>query len=323
LDISVVIPLYNKELYIRRTIESVLSQNTPPKEILVIDDGSTDGSAVEVQKILDARVRLIHQQNSGECAARNRGVAEAKHDLVAFLDADDEWKPDFITHIQRLYLNFPGCGAYATAYEIIQPGGSIFHYPIGEVPPSPWIGIIPNFFRMIQISVPFFPSSIAIPKKVFREIGGFPEGVKRGGDIVMWIKLAVQYSIAYSPSHQVTYHTEADNRACVIFPSDDMPAYIKIMREMLKNQAVPMDFLGDFKDYYAHLIIHKAKELVKSGNSRSARALLADVRDNRRHRLEWIRWYLISFVPFQLIPFLNNIRSRFFPKIKLVSGKGK
>ena len=118
MKISVIIPLYNKEKYIQRTITSALNQETLADEILVIDDGSTDQSAHKVREIQDPRVRLIQQPNAGECAARNRGLEEARNKLVALLDADDEWKPGFLTHIQRLYRNFPDCGIYATAFNI-------------------------------------------------------------------------------------------------------------------------------------------------------------------------------------------------------------
>ena len=108
-SISVVIPLYNKERYIHRAVESVLSQKIAPDEVIIVDDGSTDGGAREVKKISDFRIRLVQQSNSGECAARNRGIDEARNELVAFLDADDEWKPDFLAQIHRLMNNFPDC----------------------------------------------------------------------------------------------------------------------------------------------------------------------------------------------------------------------
>ena len=86
---SIIIPLYNKELSVGNTIHSVLNQRFQDFEVLVVNDGSTDNSAKAVEKINDARIRLITQTNVGVSAARNRGITEAKFEWIAFLDSDD------------------------------------------------------------------------------------------------------------------------------------------------------------------------------------------------------------------------------------------
>ena len=88
-DISVVIPLYNKEKEIACTLRSVLAQTSQPLEIIVVDDGSTDGGAEVVRAIGSPLVRLVRQSNAGVCAARNRGIAESTGEYIALLDADD------------------------------------------------------------------------------------------------------------------------------------------------------------------------------------------------------------------------------------------
>ena len=90
-DISVIIPLYNKAASIRRTLRSVVEQRVQPREIIVVDDGSTDGSAEIVQSLNAPLVRLLRQQNQGVSAARNRAMAEASGRWVALLDGDDVW----------------------------------------------------------------------------------------------------------------------------------------------------------------------------------------------------------------------------------------
>ncbi|MGB8214200.1 MAG: glycosyltransferase family 2 protein [Anaerolineales bacterium] len=302
MNISVVIPLYNKEEYVYTAISSVLNQTVQPAEIVVVDDGSTDNSVNEVMKIKDARIHLKRQLNSGVSMARNRGVLEAQYDLVAFLDADDEWKPDFLFHIQRLYNNFPDCGAYATAYEISEEDGSRGFPRLAEIPPAPWIGIIPNLFKLMQDGLPFLPSSVAMPKTVFQHLKGFPEGIKQGEDKILWTCLGMAYPIAYSPSYQVVYHKEPINRACRTFEPE--PAAANFIEGMLKNQGAPPALSQDLKDYYASLIIQKAQLSVKEGYTQWARHLLGRIKQNRKYRAQWTWWYIWSFVPYS---FTKNV----------------
>jgi glycosyltransferase involved in cell wall biosynthesis len=91
--ISAVIPAYNREATVETAIRSVLWQTVPPLEVIVVDDGSTDATAARVEAIADPRVKLVRQANGGISAARNRGIAEAAGDWVAFQDSDDEWLP--------------------------------------------------------------------------------------------------------------------------------------------------------------------------------------------------------------------------------------
>lgn len=146
-SISVVIPLFNKRNCIGHTIRSALNQTVPCGEIIVVDDGSTDGGHRVVESIRDARIRLFRQENQGPSAARNKGIEAAQGDLIAFLDVDDEWKPWFLDSILRLWAKYPEAGAYAAAYEIQEPDGHVYRRSYREIPPPPWEGIIPNYFR--------------------------------------------------------------------------------------------------------------------------------------------------------------------------------
>lgn len=307
--ISVVIPLYNKEKSISRTIRSVQNQTEQRFELIVVNDGSTDNSVSVVQSLLDSG-RIINQENAGVSAARNRGVLEANTDLIAFLDADDEWKPGFLNYILRLRNNFPDCGAYATFYETIQTNGRVSYPLLNEIPPEPWIGILPNLFQILQGCIPFYPSSIAIPKKVFNNLGGFPVGVNRGEDGMMWIRLGVNYPIAYSPARQAIYHQDAENRVCMTIPNDGDEARIQLMEKMLEDNEVSVDLMNSFIDYYGYINIHKAVNLIKEGQSKLAREYLSKVKQSKKYHRIYQWWYLCSLIPFPLITILSKFRSK-------------
>ena len=104
---SIVIPLYNKELSISNTIQSVLDQTFQNFEIVIVNDGSTDNSVKEVEEFDDKRIRLIHQKNQGVSAARNRGIEEAKYEWVAFLDADDLWMKEHLEEYAKVVIENP------------------------------------------------------------------------------------------------------------------------------------------------------------------------------------------------------------------------
>src|ERR1700680_3290107 len=98
-SVSVVVPLYNKARYIARSLDSIARQTFQDFEVLVIDDGSTDGGGAIAAATGDCRLRVVAQQNRGVGAARNRGITEGTGNLVAFLDADDTWEPAFLEAI--------------------------------------------------------------------------------------------------------------------------------------------------------------------------------------------------------------------------------
>lgn len=112
--VSVVIPCYNAEHFIGETIQSVLRQTRPVNEVIVVDDGSTDDSARTAESF-GHPVRVVRQSNKGECGARNRGIKEAKGNMIAFVDADDLWHPEKI-QLQLAYLDkHPEVGAVITS----------------------------------------------------------------------------------------------------------------------------------------------------------------------------------------------------------------
>ena len=102
--ISVIIPLYNKETSIRRSVESVLTQSFQNTELIIVDDGSTDSSAEIVRNINDSRIRLIEQENGGPSKARNTGIKHARGDWFVFLHADDVLVPNAVSLFHKLSL---------------------------------------------------------------------------------------------------------------------------------------------------------------------------------------------------------------------------
>ena len=119
---SVIMPLYNKAPYVRKAVESVVGQTCRDWELVVVDDGSSDGSGEVVAGVADARIRIIRQENAGVGAARNRGVAESSAPYICFLDADDWWEPTFLEEMTGMIERNPNAGIYGTSYYIVKNG---------------------------------------------------------------------------------------------------------------------------------------------------------------------------------------------------------
>jgi hypothetical protein len=196
--ISIVMPLYNKEAEVKRSVESVLAQTFTEFELIVVNDGSTDRGAELVRGFADDRIKVYDQDNQGVSAARNKGIDVASSDLIAFLDGDDLWEPDFLKSIILLKKNFPICSVFATCYSYLEDDGAIRYPVLNGLPQNPWKGILEDYFTVASLSdPPLWTSAVAVKRDTIREIGGFPLGMKSGEDLLTWARLAVRQKIAY------------------------------------------------------------------------------------------------------------------------------
>lgn len=196
--ISVIIPLYNKKDSIATALDSVLAQSYQDFEVVVVDDGSADEGATVVEGYTDPRIRLIRQPNAGVSAARNRGIDEARGEFVAFLDADDEWMPEFLEEIVALQREFPDCRAQATTYVQCQNGNKE-NIVLNKLPFLGERGVLTNYFEVASCShPPVWTSAVCIERALLMEIGCFPLGIKSGEDLLTWARIAVRTQWAYS-----------------------------------------------------------------------------------------------------------------------------
>ena len=199
MKISVVIPLYNKKEQVAQAIASVMAQTLLPMEIVVVNDGSTDGSELVVEALTNPLIRLIHQENGGVSAARNKGIEMAQGDWIAFLDADDQWKPTFLETMQQLAKTYPQCKVLASSYELQDYRGIRKPAILHKIPFVVEHGILSNYFEVASCShPPIHSSGIMVQIQAIKSIGGFPVGVKSGEDLLTWARLAAITKIAYS-----------------------------------------------------------------------------------------------------------------------------
>ena len=287
IDVSVVIPLFNKERYIKRALNSILNQTIQSFEIIVIDDGSTDRGGDIVREFRDSRIQLNRQENKGVSAARNSGILLACAGLVSFLDADDEWKPEFLETIFQLKKNFPEAGIFATAYKIKDIKGLIKRIDFEGIPRYPWMGILKDYFLSARLYTPFCSSSLAISKNVFEDVGQFKEGVNLGEDLDMWLRIALKYPIAYSNSILAIYHYDSENRLSTSGFTTNVPFYLNALNA-LSSQTNPQIIKGNLYEFLARHQILAASHCLKAGNRQNALAILETIQDTKRFRWQWL-----------------------------------
>ena len=193
--ISVVIPVYNKEKFIENTIYSVLNQTLSDFELIIVDDSSTDKSLSIIDSIKDKRIKTYSIKNSGVSKSRNYGVEKSSSNLIAFLDADDLWKNNHLEQLYKLYLENPNCGMYAMSYI---KNINFKSYKKSYFGLSNFSGILENFFTSSSVDCIASSSSVMIPLNVFKKINGFNENLKKREDTALWIKIALNYKIAFS-----------------------------------------------------------------------------------------------------------------------------
>lgn len=190
---SVVIPLYNKQNYIAATLQSVLAQTFTDFEVIVVNDVSTDNSLTVAKSITDERIRIVsHEKNSGLSASRNTGISNSNAAYVAFLDADDIWKPEFLEKIHGLIVNYPEADLFGTNYNEIYPGNIIIQHPF-----SIKTGIVTDFFQKEINQHIYCYSSVCIRKKAIQKIGLFNESINMGEDVDFNVRANLVSKLAY------------------------------------------------------------------------------------------------------------------------------
>ena len=296
--ISVVMPLYNKEAEVERALRSVVEQSLAPGEIIVVDDGSTDGSRAIVERIIaehpEAGIRLITQPNSGVSAARNRGIAEAKGDYIALLDADDMWLTGYIAEVCRLMEYYPEADAYATAFDIVNGTQRV----AAPVPATE--GYINIAEEALLRRYPIIPSTATLRREAVLRAGGFPVGMRIGEDQWLWVRMVQQGAkFCFSPMSLVRYSRTASNRSASIYRAEHST-------HTLEELYTPN---GDatLNEYIARIAIGKAITQSVRGGTEDARHAAEVFAYTTRSRRQLRRLRLLNALPKALRPVVDSL----------------
>lgn len=214
ISISAVIPAYNAEKYIARTLNSVLSQTVPVREIVVVDDGSTDATAGVVRSFGEA-VTLIQQPNAGVSAARNTGIRAAKGDWIAFLDADDEWLPEKIElQVELLHRNSDLMWVTGNYRECLcdQQRQATHTDPHRCAELLKGKEYYESYLDAVQVYEWGHTDCMCIRKSVFGEVGLFNTQLPVAEDLDLWLRIAYRYpKVGFVSQPLAVYHLTVTN----------------------------------------------------------------------------------------------------------------
>ncbi|MEO8722135.1 MAG: glycosyltransferase family A protein [Sphingobium sp.] len=210
--ISVVIPLYNKIDYVEECIKSVLSQEFLPVEILVVDDGSDDGSLQKVKSIHSDLIRIIPTDSpqSGPSIARNMGVQNANSDWIAFLDADDLWEKSYLKAIAQILTDNSDKISYIFSPWLLKSSNDIKKsFVVKDAGADPFF----DFERFLQTWIdekqcPMWTSATVVKKQDFINCGGFPVKYRRAEDKIAWLRIAKDGIGYYNPLPLAIYNID-------------------------------------------------------------------------------------------------------------------
>lgn len=273
---SVVLPVYNKEDYIESAIASVRAQNYPYWELIVVDDGSTDSSAIKVFTIADAdsRVKMISQRNRGVSSARNAGIRNAQFDEICFLDADDAWKPDHLSVLNDLADRYPRSAMLFTQCLVVKDG-----VERGD----PWFkatfeetGLLHSYCQAMAKSPNIINSSnVCIRKSVAGNELSFNENDSVGEDLDVWLRVSRVSPVAFCSRGCALYNRDttqnARTRNAVHFPR----GYFETITKLLGDDAVSAEDKAALYHVRDRKMVAYVFSLLSCGERKRARTVLA------------------------------------------------
>lgn len=303
--ISVAVPLFNKQDYVGDSLASVARQSFSGYEIIVVDDGSTDDGASAVRALNLPNLKLIKQANAGVSAARNRCLAEASAEFVAFLDADDIWREDHLRHLWELHLACPDARLLANSFLEVS---SLANRSVTSGPAT-YRGVTDFIAEAAEGRSWVFTSAAMVHRRTCLSLDGFRVGESRGEDIDLWIRMGLEFPVAIS-DYVGCFYRRVDNSLTTSRPILEPDVAMRGIAEILKrNDDLAIGRKRNLKELYNRIAIANATDCLAMGERKAARKFLTLASDTQISRRRWNLIWLLSLLPSSVVVGLSKVRN--------------
>ena len=299
---SVIIPAYNAEEFIETSVNSVLSQTYRDFELIIVDDGSQDGTYKKIAQYNDNRIKYVYQENGGVSSARNKGICTSNGEFICFLDSDDEWKENHLETLSNLIEKYENCGMYITGYDIRLHTGTIVHKSeqIFRCLDREDMKSDDAFSVLLKYGYFFNTNTVCCRKEVFNKAGVFELGVKNGEDDDMWFRIFSYYAIAISKNVTTVYDRSncgatgqrGEVKECIFMSRIDA---------LLNSEEVPQYRKDSIHIWVERHKLSQARKHILNGNKSEARKLLRTIDFQKSDKKKYFETKMCMLIPSRLI----------------------
>lgn len=308
---SVIIPAYNAEKFIMNSIQSVLNQTYEGFELIVVDDGSKDGTKGVIERFKDDRLRYVYQENAGVSAARNRGILESKYEFICFLDADDEWRPEHLSVMSGLISKYPKCGMYISGYDIRLNNGELIpksRQILRKIDAAEFE--CDDGFELLNHHGYFFNTNVVCCRReAFDKVGVFSVGVRNGEDDDMWYRIFAYYPIAVSKA-STTVYDRANCGATGKRVAAVEPPFVRRVDGLLASPEIPQNRKQSLVIWSERNMLSQARKHIINGNKSEAFKIFRRIAIKKVSKKKYFETLLCMFVPTKLIQNYIDRRDR-------------
>lgn len=309
---SVIIPVYNGAEYVNDAVESVFGQTESSWELIIVNDGSADNTDAVLEKYKNNnRVKYIKQKNLGVSAARNRGIAEAKGEYIAFLDADDVWHKDHLEVMRGLIEKYPDAGLYGSFTRTRFVNGKtaetcrFFETHDATV-------YLEDFFEEYskdKSAKMFTVITTCVSKKALEKAGGFPVGCRIGEDLEMSLRVAAYFPVVLTSRATATYNKE-NSQATKNDSFDPDWGFFEGVKELYKDDSIPYAKRENIKKVMQWFTMRRCRHYIINGEKDKARLHFAEIGSGRGLRRDKFITLLLLYMPSAAVRKLFELRWR-------------
>jgi glycosyltransferase involved in cell wall biosynthesis len=293
--VSVAIPLYNKAPFIAATVRSALAQTFTDFEIVVVDDGSTDGGLAQLAEFRDVRLSVVQQKNAGVGAARTRAMREGRGRYVAFLDADDLWHPRHLAHLMELAERYPAAALFGNKFA---EGTKLGAPSTDAVSPAQYRVVDDYFAECASGRMPLYTSSCMVLRDHALALGGFPAGHYCGEDLALWMRLAVDAPVAVSDFVGCYYRRGIDSLSVNSHYRNAPDISMTVLTEILEQKTDwSQGRRSAVLEYYCRLALAHCLDCLRAGDRDKAQTYLSLAAGTRTQRRRLWQARVLAWLP--------------------------